>query len=109
MTTQELIQKITVSPEAVLAAGNHVVDIQEKIAFAKGVLEGKKADLILSGEINGKNQEARDAQVRKALGEDLDIISNLEIQLKRAQVEYEATKEEAKGFRAIALLLGKED
>lgn len=102
-----VIEKLQNLPEQIEAAerlyDNASIELQE----AKDELDEKEAALILSGKIDGKNAELRQAQMLALIRSERKAVRSLEKEVSRHKVDLNSLVNEFKAYRSIARLLSQ--
>lgn len=109
MSKQDIINRLMALPNEIFAAESQLIAIGEAVQDAKNALTTKEADLLISGEINGKNAEQRAAQLmqlteaeRKTLAIEENLLPRVRANLTKLQNEFAALKAVAGMMREVA-------
>ena len=105
MTKLELIEKLSTLPELIAEQEIDVINANLQVLASKGILTEAEDVLILSGAIDGKNAETRNAQLRAKTAKEREAIQDAENDLSVARVELNRLNNELSVCRAIAGML----
>ncbi len=104
----DIVQELIDIPEEIKEAQEHVLDKSETLERVKAALKDREAELLLNGQIDGKNAEQRAAQMREKTKDLLGQVNKLEAELAKAKMELDHACNRFKALRAIARILGGE-
>lgn len=105
---RDIVQELIDIPEEIKKAQEHVLDKSETLERVKAALKDREAELLLNGQIDGKNAEQRAAQLRMHTKAEREAIMALEAELNREKVHLDYSYNRLKALRAIARILGGE-
>ena len=104
----DIVQELIDIPEEIKKAQEHVLDKSEALERVKAALKDREAELLLNGQIDGKNAEQRAAQLRMHTKAEREAMMALEAELNREKVHLDYSYNRLKALRAIARILGGE-
>ena len=104
----DIVQELIDIPEEIKKAQEHVLDKSETLERVKAALKDREAELLLNGQIDGKNAEQRAAQLRMHTKAEREAIMALEAELNREKVHLDYSYNRLKALRAVARILGGE-
>jgi len=105
MTKIELIEKLYSLPGLVEQAENSVIAAYGQVQESKSILTEAEDVLLLSGSIDGKNAETRNAQLRAQTSSERQSIPRAENELSVSKVALNRLNNEQANCRAIAEML----
>lgn len=105
---RDIVQELIDIPEEIKKAQEHVLDKSETLERVKAALKDREAELLLNGQIDGKNAEQRAAQLRMHTKAEREAMMALEVELNREKVHLDYSYNRLKALRAIARILGGE-
>ena len=95
-------------PAYIFKAENDVIAAQYTLQKAKDCLADREAELLLSGEINGKNAELRQAQLRQLTESERAAVNDAEVEMLKARANLNKLMNESKCLRSAANILAGE-
>lgn len=99
------IEAITTSYEALKAAVLTAFDANETAIATKNALEAMRLSMIMTGEIDGKNEAQREAQARQLLDTKYEAVELSESAARRAKTELEIARLDVEAQRAQLRLM----
>lgn len=105
MNKQELITKLSTLPGEIEAQEQVVITAYEQVQESKAILAEAEDVLQLSGVIDGKNAETRNAQMRSKTTDERQGVQQAENGLSIARATLNRLNNELAVFRAIAYML----
>ena len=105
MTKIELIEKLSTLPELIEAQEQSVIAAYNQVQESKSILTEAEDVLILSGQIDGKNAETRNAQLRANTAKEREAIQKAENELSITRAHLNRLNNELAVCRAIAAML----
>lgn len=105
MNKQEIISRLWELPGEIEEQENKVITAYEMVQFTKDLVAGIEDKLILEGVIDGKNAEARAAQLREKTFTERRNIRPCENQLSIERASLNKLLNTQANYRAIAELL----
>lgn len=106
MTREGLVQALTDMVERIGAAEEAALEAEWAVAQQEAALEACEDQLLLSGQIDGKNDAVRQAQLRAGTASHRAQLAALEEMAERAKVVLRAVRAELSCLRSLARLLG---
>ena len=105
MTKLELIEKLSTLPELIAEQEKAVINANSQVLASKSILTEAEDVLILSGAIDGKNAETRNAQLRAKTASEREGLQKAEneVSIRRAKLNF--LTNELAAYRAIAGML----
>ncbi len=105
MTKLELIDKLSSLPELIAEQERAVINANLQVLASKSILSEAEDALILSGAIDGKNAETRNAQLRAKTASEREGLQKAEneVSIRRAKLSF--LNNELAAYRAIAGML----
>lgn len=108
MTRDDLITRLLSLPELIEAEEQALLAASERVAERKYDREWHKAELLLAGSIDGRNQEQRDAQLVVMLQCQDTAVAFAEREVARCRVTLARRTNDYRSVRAVAALLASE-
>lgn len=105
MTKLELIDKLSSLPGLIAEQEKAVINANLQVLASKGILTEAEDVLILSGAIDGKNAETRNAQLRAKTAKEREAIQKAENELSITRAHLNRLNNELAVCRAIAAML----
>jgi len=105
----EIIGELLGYPERLYKAGLSVIEAKKRVDEIKKQIEIKRDTLLLSGAIDGKNAEVREAQIDAKLNEEKGALSVEKENLEREELNLKLVEDEYRSLLAISRILGNED
>ncbi len=105
MTKLELIEKLSSLPELIAEQERAVISAYQQAQESKNILNEAEGVLILSGQIDGKNAETRNAQLRAKTASEREAIQKAENELSVARAHLNRLNNELSAYRASAGML----
>lgn len=105
MTKLELIEKLSTLPGLIEAQEQSVIAAYNQVQESKSILSEAEDVLILSGQIDGKNAETRNAQLRANTAKEREAIQKAENELSITRAHLNRLNNELAVCRAIAAML----
>ena len=105
MTKIELIERLYELPKLIEDAENAVINAHGQVQDSKSILSEVEDVLLLSGSIDGKNVEIRNAQLRAQTSNERQAIQKVENELSVARIALNRLNNEQANCRAIAEML----
>lgn len=105
MTKLELIEKLSSLPGLIAEQEKAVINANLQVLASKSILTEAEDVLILSGAIDGKNAETRNAQLRAKTAKEREAIQKAENELSVARAHLNRLNNELTVCRAIAGML----
>jgi len=102
---EQCIERLLKMPAEIADAEDRVVQCVAELTTAKEALEDAEARLLLSGEIDGKNAEARRAQLRERTTAEREAVRKAEQALAQAKAELAKAQVRLRALEAIAALV----
>lgn len=110
LTKKDVIEELRQAPERIYKAEKNLLMEIESLEIARRALEEKKNSLILSGAIDGKNAEIRNAQLDTATKTEREDVAARELFVSRSKASLDYERNRFAALKAIArLLAGEED
>lgn len=107
MTKNELISELLELPEEVYNAELEVIEAYEQVQKKKDLLVAKEDELLMSGTIDGKNAETRQAQLRNFTADERQAVQQAENELSKIRALLNLRRDILSSYKAIAKLLGE--
>jgi len=104
-----VIENLISLPSQIFRAEQAVIKASWEVSLAKGTLEEKESALILSGEITGKNEGERKAQIKTLSAKERDLVDLRELDLKNAVALLNKLQNEFRAQQSISRLIGGEE
>lgn len=108
MTKQDVIGRLADLPERIQQAEYALLEAGETVQSARQTLTDKEGELLTSGQIDGKNAETRNAQIRQLTATQRQYVADAEKQQQEARILLNRALNEFSAARAIARILGTE-
>lgn len=111
MDTKALLEELLALPDRIRAAESVLNEAAEAVENEKAAVEQTKARLLLSGQIDGKNAETREAQIRthpEYQAAD-DALADAEAKLAEARTEYNYLVNRFKAVQTALRYLSREE
>lgn len=105
MTKLELIEKLSSLPELIAEQEEAVIDANLQVQDSKNILTEAEDVLILSGAIDGKNAETRNAQLRAKTVSEREGLQKAENELSIDRARLNRLNNELAVYKAIAGML----
>jgi len=105
MTKLELIEKLSSLPELIAEQERAVINANLQVQDSKNILTEAEDVLILSGQIDGKNAETRNAQMRAKTVSEREGMQKAENQLSIDRARLNRLNNELAVYKAIAGML----
>lgn len=105
---EALIRELLLLPDKIHAVERSLLTIQKEFTGAKDTLADKETELLLGDQINGKNAETRQAQLRQLTAEERKKAKELEEVIADKKIFVEKLQNEFKALRSIAQIIGAE-
>jgi len=107
--SNEIIGELLEYPERLHRAELSVIAAKKRVDEIKNQIEIKRDSLLLSGVIDGKNAEVREAQIDAKLNEEKGALSVEKENLERQELNFKLVEDEYRSLLAISRILGNED
>ena len=104
-----IIGELLEYPERLHRAELSVIEAKKRVDEIKNQIEIKRNSLLLSGVIDGKNAEVREAQIDAKLNEEKGALSVEKENLEREELSLQLVEDEYRSLLAISRILGNED
>ena len=108
MDKTALITRLMEIPGEIRRGETVLIDLMYDLQAAKDQLASKEADLVLAGEIDGKNAEIRNAQMRKLTTTEREAVVAADRMLALHRVDLTLLQNEFRAMRSVARLIGTE-
>lgn len=105
MNKQAVLNRLMALPAEIEAAEQEVVNAQWVMQVTKDTLADREAELMVTGQIDGKNAEQRAAQLRTLTAKERTEVANAENKLAIARARLNALHVELKALRSVAGVL----
>ena len=105
MTKLELIEKLSSLPELIAEQERAVINANLQVQDSKNILTEAEDILLLSGAIDGKNAETRNAQLRAKTASEREGLQKAENQLSIDRARLNRLNNELAVYKAIAGML----
>lgn len=105
MTKLELIEKLSSLPELIAEQERAVINANLQVQDSKNILTEAEDILLLSGQIDGKNAETRNAQMRAKTVSEREGLQKAENQLSIDRARLNRLNNELAVYKAIAGML----
>ena len=105
MTKLELIEKLSSLPELIAEQERAVINANLQVQDSKNILTEAEDILLLSGAIDGKNAETRNAQLRAKTASEREGLQKAENELSIRRARLSFLNNELAACRAIAGML----
>lgn len=104
MSTTLTPTSIQQATQTLIAAKTKYTEVTSRLMARKGLLESLRAKLVVAG-VNGKNAEEREANLRVALQQDIEVLERYEQSVLIARHEMEVAQLELDSIRYQLRLL----
>lgn len=105
--TEQLVRLLSNLPQMIADAEQEVILATRELREAEDALAMKEASLITEGQITGKNEMERKAQLLKLTTEERAAVARAQERLSLARLNYNKAVNEFKAARSIAQILGQ--
>ena len=105
MTKLELIEKLSSLPELIAEQERAVINANLQVQDSKNILTEAEDILLLSGAIDGKNAETRNAQLRAKTASEREGLQKAENELSIRRAHLNFLNNELAVYKAIAGML----
>jgi hypothetical protein len=109
MTRETVMEQLETLPLAVREAEMAVLRAEEARQAAENGLQAREDELLVSGEIDGKNADLRAAQMRQATAGERAQVEEATRQVARLKIELHYVVNQFAALRALARLLANSD
>ncbi|MBO8136773.1 MAG: hypothetical protein H0Z40_01340 [Desulfotomaculum sp.] len=100
-----VIKRLMELPNQLMEAEREVIVAQNEVQKAKAALVEKETELLINGEIDGKNAAIRDAQLKDKTAAEREAVAEAEKTLSFKKLILNGLQGEFKALRSVAQLL----
>lgn len=105
MDRKQIIARLLEMPEEIKKAEMEIYRSQTEVLKAKDVLTQREAEFYAEGKIDGKNAEARNAQLKQLTAAERNVVAVAENNINLARIAFNHLHNEFKMLQTVAYLV----